>query len=93
MWWTNGIGPDGNRPWSSAPAGTYTPNGAFWNYCFVIPEWNMVIARTADSGAIHDAEWTQFFRILGRGLQSVLPARSQAATHLKSMYLFHEEVG
>lgn len=76
MWWTNGTGPDGKRPWPSAPARTSTPNGAFWNYCFVIPEWNMVIVRTADTAAIHDADWEQFFSILRKGVRTVFPACS-----------------
>ena len=45
FWWTNGIKADGNRPWPLAPPGTYGARGGSSNYCFVIPEWNMVIVR------------------------------------------------
>ena len=45
FWWTNGVKADGNRPWPSAPPGTYAARGGSSNYCYVIPEWNMVIVR------------------------------------------------
>ena len=67
MWWTNGIGPNGRRPWPSAPERTYTSHGAGRNYCFVIPEWQMVVVRMDGSVSIDrnrdDAVWDGF---LGR---------------------------
>jgi CubicO group peptidase (beta-lactamase class C family) len=44
-WWTNGIRPDGKRPWPSAPPKAYTAHGHGCNFCYVIPEWNMVVVR------------------------------------------------
>jgi CubicO group peptidase (beta-lactamase class C family) len=44
-WWTNGIRSDGSRPWPSAPPRTAAAHGGGRNFCFVIPEWNMVIVR------------------------------------------------
>ncbi len=41
----NGIKPDGKRKFPDAPPGTYCGAGHNNNYCFVIPEWNMVIVR------------------------------------------------
>jgi CubicO group peptidase (beta-lactamase class C family) len=52
FWWTNGIKSDGNRPWPSAPSGTYAARGGSSNYCFVIPEWNMVIVRLEASSRL-----------------------------------------
>ncbi|MCK4965821.1 serine hydrolase, partial [bacterium] len=49
MWWTNGVKSSGNRPWSSAPPKAYTAHGGGRNFCFVIPEWNMVIVRLGDA--------------------------------------------
>jgi CubicO group peptidase (beta-lactamase class C family) len=71
-WWTNGVRADGTRPWPSAPAGAYTPHGRSANFCFVIPEWEMVIARTgstpiAESGQ-GDALWEGFFSRLAEAM-------------------------
>ena len=45
-WWINGIKPNGKRLWPGAPPGTYFALGLNTNVCIVIPEWDMVIART-----------------------------------------------
>jgi len=68
-WWTNGIRKDGTRPWPSAPAGTATPVGHSRNFCFVIPEWDMVIVRMSpaeESPMTNYGEkvWDGFFRRL-----------------------------
>jgi CubicO group peptidase (beta-lactamase class C family) len=67
-WWTNDIRPDGRRPWPAAPPMTYTALGHNSNYCFVIPEWNMVIVRMgaspAENGGGRQSEermWNTFF--------------------------------
>jgi CubicO group peptidase (beta-lactamase class C family) len=44
-WWVNGTMASGNRPWPSAPPKTYTAHGRGCNFCFVIPEWSMVVVR------------------------------------------------
>jgi CubicO group peptidase (beta-lactamase class C family) len=66
FWWTNGLGPDGRRPWPSAPPGTFVARGAGGNYCFVIPEWNMVVVRMSTAwGPVNvNAVWDMFFRKL-----------------------------
>ena len=52
MWWTNGVDANGKRPWPSAPEQTYAAVGAGRNYCFVIPEWQMVVVRMDGSESI-----------------------------------------
>jgi len=71
-WWTNGVRGDGTRPWPSAPPGAYTPHGRTANFCFVIPEWDMVIARTgsvpiAEIGQ-DDVLWDGFFSRLAEAM-------------------------
>jgi CubicO group peptidase (beta-lactamase class C family) len=70
MWWTNGTGANGKRLWPSAPPRAYTSHGGFRNFCFVIPEWNMVIVRMEKSVSMPDADktWDKFFKILGKGI-------------------------
>jgi CubicO group peptidase (beta-lactamase class C family) len=65
-WWTNGVMANGKRPWPSAPPKTYTNHGHSANFCFVIPEWNMVVVRMGTlpipgSRAQHDQLWDTFF--------------------------------
>lgn len=72
-WWTNDIRPDGKRPWPSAPPKAYTSHGRGSNFCFVIPEWNMVVVRmgTIPFGSAtnrpnrQDIVWDTFFAKLG----------------------------
>jgi CubicO group peptidase (beta-lactamase class C family) len=45
-WWLNGVKPNGQRLWPGAPPRTYYANGLHNNVCIVVPDWNMVIART-----------------------------------------------
>ncbi len=76
MWYTNDVGASGTRLWPSAPPKTYTFQGAGRNYCFVIPEWKMVISRMspADQGAMNDQIWEGFFSRLKTGItESSLP--------------------
>ena len=73
MWWTNGIDIDGNRRWPSAPPKTYTLIGNGQNYCFVVPEWNMVIVRMTPPGSsampsLGMDAWEGFFSILSDGV-------------------------
>lgn len=75
-WWTNDVKPDGKRPWPSAPPKTYTSHGRSANFCFVIPEWNMVIVRMGTvpltSGAVElarqDLMWDTFFAKLDQAI-------------------------
>ncbi|MBI4903013.1 MAG: serine hydrolase [Acidobacteria bacterium] len=78
-WWTNDVRPDGTRPWPSAPPKAYTSHGNGSNFCFVVPEWNMVVVRT---GTIpfgsatqrpnrQDLAWDGFFARVGEALGRV----------------------
>jgi len=72
-WWTNGVRKDGTRPWPSAPPQTATPHGRGSNFCFIVPEWNMVIVRMSPHtlSAIPspaDNIWEGFFNILKEGI-------------------------
>jgi CubicO group peptidase (beta-lactamase class C family) len=64
-WWTNDVMPTGKRPWPAAPPKTYAAHGHGCNFCFVIPEWNMVVVRmgTSPVGTIveQDTKWNAFF--------------------------------
>ncbi len=70
MWYTNDRGASGTRLWPSAPPKSYTFQGKGGNYCFVIPEWNMVIARMSppDQGSMNDKIWDEFFSRLKTGI-------------------------
>lgn len=70
MWWTNGVDRKGHRPWPSAPPKAYTSFGGDRNFCFVIPEWNMVIVRMEKSVRMSDYDkiWDNFFKILKEGI-------------------------
>jgi hypothetical protein len=60
-WWTNGVMADGQRRWPSAPPGTYTAHGYGANFCFVIPEWNMVLVRLGTASVKgEEALWDTF---------------------------------
>lgn len=76
-WWTNDVMPDGRRPWPAAPPRTYTAHGRGSNYCFVIPEWNMVIVRmgTSSVGTIaqQDVLWNTFFTRLAEAMNAAAP--------------------
>ncbi|HUT60411.1 MAG TPA: serine hydrolase, partial [Phycisphaerae bacterium] len=43
LFWVNGVCPTGQRRWPNAPAGVFVVQGNFNNFCFVIPEWNMIL--------------------------------------------------
>ena len=64
-WWTNDVMPNGKRPWPAAPPKTYTAHGHGCNFCYIIPEWNMVVVRmgTSPIGKTLEGEamWNVFF--------------------------------
>jgi CubicO group peptidase (beta-lactamase class C family) len=76
-WWTNDVRPDGTRPWPAAPPRTYTAHGHGCNYCFVVPEWDMVVVRmgTSPVGTIseQDTMWNAFFAALAVALDGAAP--------------------
>ena len=67
-WWINGIKPDGKRKFPGAPPNTYCGAGHNNNYCFVIPEWNMVICRLGLDGSAKDQVWSDFFAKVGEAV-------------------------
>lgn len=74
-WWTNGVMANGRRRWPAAPPRTYAAHGAGANFCFVIPEWNMVLVRMGNSGlpgasTQQDQLWSTFFAKLADALRS-----------------------
>ena len=77
-WWVNGIKPNGERLWPGAPPRTFYANGLHNNVCIVVPEWNMVIARTNGArkgGGTNtppnvDEIWSGFFTRLGEAVAS-----------------------
>jgi hypothetical protein len=74
-WWVNGIMASGRRPWPSVPPRTYTAHGKGSNFCFVIPEWNMVVVRmgtvpiSAGNIAKGDRLCDNFFRSLAGAVE------------------------
>jgi CubicO group peptidase (beta-lactamase class C family) len=66
-WWVNGIKPDGKRKFPGAPPNTYCGAGHN-NYCFVIPEWKMVIVRLGLDGSAKDKVWNDFLTKVGDAL-------------------------
>ena len=74
MWWTNGVMRNGKHPWPSAPPKTYTAFGGSRNFCFVIPEWNMIIVRmdptTKMARSITEVNriWNAFFGKVGEAM-------------------------
>jgi CubicO group peptidase (beta-lactamase class C family) len=76
-WWVNGVKPDGQLLWPQAPPGAYYANGLHNNVCIVIPDWNVVIARTngprADGSTSSppnvDEIWSAFLGRLGEALR------------------------
>ena len=81
-WWVNVIKPDGQRHWPGAPPRTFYANGLHNNVCIVVPEWNLVIARTndgkkdgsANTPANVDEIWSGFFSQLA---EAITPRKSQ----------------
>ena len=69
-WWVNGVKPDGKRKFPGAPPGTYCGAGHNNNYCFVIPEWNMVIVRLGLDGNARDRVWSDFLAKVGEALMN-----------------------
>ncbi|HVE42831.1 MAG TPA: PA14 domain-containing protein [Planctomycetota bacterium] len=57
-WWINGIKPDGTRLLPGATPRTYMANGYNSNVCIVVPEYNLVLARTGDQGNLGTIEYS-----------------------------------
>jgi CubicO group peptidase (beta-lactamase class C family) len=82
-WWVNGIQQDGRRLWPGAPPRTYYANGLHNNVCIVVPEWNLVLARTnggrkdgsANTPANVNEVWSGFFSRLAEAVAPSPPER------------------
>lgn len=71
-WWSNGTNPDGRRLWPGAPVETFAASGHNNNKLFVIPPWNMVVARLGlDQGDVKISNETlgEFIRLLGEAIE------------------------
>jgi CubicO group peptidase (beta-lactamase class C family) len=60
-WWTNGFRRDGQRRWPAAPPKTAAAQGNYNNYCFIFPEWQMVIVRLGADRRINNELYKHFF--------------------------------
>jgi len=71
-WWTNGIMSNNKLNWNFAPSKTFCAMGGGTNYCFVIPEWDMVIVRMDKEAHLSLSRsnqiWDSFFYKLGKSL-------------------------
>ncbi len=64
-WWTNGMDSSGKRLWPSAPANTFAAQGNNNNICLIIPEWQLVLTRTAQDAVINITLYDGALKILG----------------------------
>lgn len=67
-WWVNGVMPNGHRKWPAAPEGTFAASGFNNNDLFVVPAWNLVVARLGldqRTREITDADYSEFLGMLG----------------------------
>lgn len=69
-WWTNGIKPNGQRMWPSAPVRTFAAQGHFNNICLSIPGWRMVIVRLGGDKVIDTDLYDGMFSLVR---QSMIP--------------------
>ncbi len=60
-WWVNGVRRDGKPRWPQAPSKTAAVQGNYNNYCFVVPEWEMVIVRLGTDRRINNDLYNNFF--------------------------------
>lgn len=76
-WWVNGRDGDGKLAWPEAPLRAFAAMGHNNNVLFVIPEWDMVIARLGLDGAdrvISDARWSVFLGKVGQAVTNTVGA-------------------
>ena len=67
-WWVNGTKPDSDRKWPAAPPRTFAAIGHNNNYCFVVPEWRMVVVRLGLDGNVEGEVWNEFFARLSEAI-------------------------
>lgn len=66
-WWTNGADAEGKRLWPSAPANTFAAQGNKNNICIIVPDWKLVLVRTAQDEIIDVGLFDGALKILGEG--------------------------
>lgn len=70
-WWISGETASGWKLVPSLPDGAYFASGDGENLLFVVPQWDLVIAKTANSDPIDVPVWDAFFRQIGNALSPV----------------------
>ena len=69
-WWTNGSDAAGKRLWPSVPANTFAAQGNLNNICIIVPDWKLVLIRTAQDEVIDVGLFDGALKILGEGLKA-----------------------
>ena len=69
-WWMNGLDATGKRLWPSAPSNTFAAQGNLNNICIIVPDWKLVLVRTAQDEVIDVGLFDEALRILGENLAS-----------------------
>lgn len=67
-WWTNGTDASGKRLWPSVPPSAFAAQGNKNNICIIVPEWKLVLVRTAQDEIIDVGLFDGALKILGEGL-------------------------
>lgn len=67
-WWTNGVDAAGKRLWPSVPASAFAAQGNKNNICIIVPEWKLVLVRTARDEIIDVGLFDGALKILGENL-------------------------
>lgn len=68
-WWVNGPDTQGELCWPDAPAGTFAAQGLRNNYCFIIPEWQMVLVSLDTGKGMNARRFNSVFAKLKEGIQ------------------------
>jgi CubicO group peptidase (beta-lactamase class C family) len=73
LWWINEEGGlHRTLLWPNAPRGTYAAVGAHHNWCWIIPEWNMVVVRIGEDNPHYlgnfDKRYDTFFLKLAQAV-------------------------
>ena len=71
-WWVNGTRRNGNKIWPHAPERTAAAQGNYNNYCFIIPEWDMVIVRMGTDKRINNDLYDIFFAKLRLAIKEAM---------------------
>jgi CubicO group peptidase (beta-lactamase class C family) len=68
-WWCNGVNSEGEWYWRNATPKTFAAQGNRNNYCFVIPEWHMVLVRMGQGKPIESRLYDRVFAKLQEALE------------------------